>query len=114
VALCWLLAMSLWLPLADYVRSNRPLMARLQAQLPAQFNCIAAPHVSLPYLASMERQGNWQWKIDGATPLAQSRCEVLVQQSFGARTPDVPGWRLLAQLRRPSDKQAYLLLYQRL
>jgi hypothetical protein len=113
VALCWLLLMTLWLPLVDYVRSNRPLMQQLQAQLPAQFDCIAAPGVSLPYLASMEMQGAWRWRIDAITPLAQTRCAYLVQQSDKKLAPDIPGWSLLAQLRRPSDKQSFTLLYGR-
>jgi hypothetical protein len=113
VALCWLLLMTLWLPLVDYVRSNRPLMQQLQAQLPAQFDCIAAPGVSLPYLASMEMQGAWRWRIDAITPLAQTRCAYLVQQSDKKLAADIPGWSLLAQLRRPSDKQSFTLLYGR-
>jgi len=114
VALCWLLLMTLWLPLADYVRSNRPLMARLQAALPAQINCLAAPGVSLSHLAAMELQSNWSWHIDGVTPLAASRCDYLVQQSIGPSVPALAGWQLIAQLRRPSDRQAYTLLYKRL
>jgi len=114
VALCWLLLMTLWLPLLDYVRSNRPLMARLQAQLPTQINCLAAPGVSLSHLAAMELQSNWSWHIDGMTPLAASRCDYLVQQSVGPAVPALAGWHLIAQLRRPSDKQAYTLLYRRL
>lgn len=113
VALCWLLLMTLWLPLVDYVRSNRPLMQQLQAHLPAQFDCIAAPNVSLPYLASMELQGAWRWRVDGTTTLADTRCPYLVQQSDEKLAPDLPGWSLLAQLHRPSDKQSFTLLYGR-
>ena len=114
VALCWLLLMSLWLPLADYVRSNRPLMEQLQAQLPKQFNCIAAPGVSLSHLAAMEMQGDWRWKVDAVTPLEQSACDYLVQQHMGLEFPRLPGWDLIAQLPRPSERLAYTLIYRRL
>lgn len=115
VALCWLLWMSLWLPLADYVKSDRPLMEQLQTRLPARFNCIAAPGLSLPYLAAMELQGAWTWKVDGVTPLSSSRCDYLVQQAVGQGTHNIKGWQLITQLRHPGDRDAAnTLLYHRL
>ena len=42
VALCWLLAMTLWLPLLDYGRSYRPMVQRIARHIPAEA-CVAAP-----------------------------------------------------------------------
>ncbi|MET0518783.1 MAG: hypothetical protein ABW005_08115, partial [Burkholderiaceae bacterium] len=42
VALIWLIAMSVGLPVLDYARSNRPLVTQLRSQVPADANCIAA------------------------------------------------------------------------
>ena len=42
VALCWLLLMTLWLPLLDYARSYRPLVERIARHVPRDA-CIAAP-----------------------------------------------------------------------
>ena len=114
VALCWLLWMSLWLPLADYVRSDRPLMQALQAHLPARLNCVAAPGMSLPYLASMELQSAWTWRVDAVTPVASSHCDYLVQQADGTGRYGIEGWQLIARLRHPGDRDAPdTLLYRR-
>jgi 4-amino-4-deoxy-L-arabinose transferase-like glycosyltransferase len=43
VALCWLLLMTLWLPLLDYARSNRALVDRTRRHVPRLPGCIAAP-----------------------------------------------------------------------
>ena len=42
VALCWLLLMSLWLPMLDYARSERPLVQRVSGYLPHR-SCVAMP-----------------------------------------------------------------------
>ena len=42
VALCWLLLMTLWLPLLDYARSYRPLVQRIARHVPRSA-CIARP-----------------------------------------------------------------------
>ena len=48
VALCWLLLMTLWLPLLDYARSYRPLVERLAKHVPRDA-CIAAPGMPRPH-----------------------------------------------------------------
>lgn len=112
VALLWLLMMSLWLPLLDYARSNRPLVERLRAQLPEQFNCLAAPRQALPLLAALEFQGGW--RVDASHSLQQSDCTYALQLSEQAGVPVIPpGWSLLGTLRRPTDRQQQYLLLSR-
>jgi hypothetical protein len=112
VALIWLLMMSLWLPLLDYARSNRPLVDRLRAQLPQQIDCLAAPQQTLPLLAALEFQGGW--RVDAKQTIQQTPCSYAVQLAEQDAAPMVPeGWRLMATVRRPTDRQQQYLLLQR-
>jgi len=112
VALLWLLMMSLWLPLLDYARSNRPLVDRLRAQLPLQIDCLAAPQQALPLLAALEFQGGW--RVDAKQTIQQTRCSYAVQLAEQDAAPAVPeGWSLVASVRRPTDRQQRYLLLQR-
>ncbi|MFT7724607.1 MAG: hypothetical protein QM788_17555 [Roseateles sp.] len=110
VALGWLLAMSLLLPPLDYARSLAPLVARLQAHLPAQARCLAAPGQPLATLAGLEWHGGWT--VQGRGSLADSRCPHAV---IGAGQPVPPGWQVVAQVKRPTDRSgtAGLVLLRR-
>ncbi|MGY0194474.1 ArnT family glycosyltransferase [Leptothrix sp. BB-4] len=52
VALCWLLLMTLWLPLLDYARSYRPMMQRLATVVPPKA-CLLHRGLSLPQVAAI-------------------------------------------------------------
>lgn len=111
VALLWLLAMSLWLPLLDYARSNRALIERLRSQLPTEFNCLAAPGQPMSLLASLEFQGGWV--IEARRPLAQSSCQyALLQNDTQATLPE--GWSQVGTVRRPTDRVQHYLVLRRL
>ena len=109
VTLAWLLAMTLMLPPLDYARSNRPLIERLRAQLPATVNCIAAPGQAMSLLAALEFQGGW--RVDARRPLVVTQCTHALRYVQGQEALPA-GWRLLARVKRPTDRgeQGYLLL----
>ena len=108
VALCWLLVMSLALPIANYTRSNTVLVERLRAQLPARVDCLAAPGVALSTLAALEFQGHWT--VDGSTPLTTSRCRYALQGAFAT----VPaGWVQIASVQRPTDRELSFVVLRR-
>jgi 4-amino-4-deoxy-L-arabinose transferase-like glycosyltransferase len=110
VALGWLLVMSLLLPPLDYARSLAPLVARLKARMPDQVGCLAAPEQSLPTLAALEWHGGW--KVKGRGSLAASGCSYAV---VGAGQATPPGWQVIAQVKRPTDRtgSAGLVLLKR-
>lgn len=110
VALCWLLVMTLLLPPLDYGLSNRPLAQRLSAHVPPG-GCIAAPGASPAHVATLEHYG--RWRVD-ATPAAdQGRCDTLVKVVRGKPWSPPPGWDLVADLRRPTDREERTLVYRR-
>ena len=102
VALAWLLLMTLWLPLLDYARSNKPWAAQLKPLVPAGA-CVAAPGYPRASIAALEQYGPWRVEA-GAT--AGGDCAVLLRQERrGQAITAVPdGWRIAARIRRPTDR----------
>ncbi len=119
VALCWLLLMTLWLPLLDYARSNRPLVQRLVRHVPAG-DCIAAPSAPPSLVAALEYHG--RRRVDassGAAAAGPTACPVLVLVQRGAddqapaTAARAAGWRLLAREQRPTDRLEWTLVFRR-
>ncbi len=112
VALAWLLAMTLWLPVLDYARSHRPLIERLARVMPAGGGCIAAPGQALSLVAALEVQGHWP--VDARQTAQQTSCTLLLTQAEdGTPDPIGGGWTLLATVKRPTDRSQSYRLYQR-
>jgi 4-amino-4-deoxy-L-arabinose transferase-like glycosyltransferase len=111
VALCWLLLMTLWLPLLDYARSYRALIERLAPHLP-RTGCVAAVDLPLGQLAALEHLGGYQ--VDAATPPEYDRCQFLLRLESRSR-PKAPlvGWTPVAQAQRPNDRDEYTAVYRR-
>jgi 4-amino-4-deoxy-L-arabinose transferase-like glycosyltransferase len=121
VALCWLLLMTLWLPLLDYGRSNRPLAERLVRHVPAG-RCIAVPQAQLSLVAALEYHG--RRRVDATADAARGVCPVLMLV-LPLRGPDVSrgaalaaqtqaaGWREVARERRPTDRNEAVVVYRR-
>jgi len=111
VALCWLLSMTLLLPLLDYARSYRPLVQRIALHLPRDA-CIAAPGMPRSQLAALEYFG--RWRVDGAKEAAASGCPFLLLLETRASplaTPD--GWTRIATARRPTERDEATVLFRR-
>lgn len=98
VALAWLLTMTLLLPPLDYARSLRPFVARLQAHVPANANCVAAPDQNLATLAALEVHGGWTVRT---SPLHATPCDFAL---LSATLPAPAGWVSMSQVRRPTDR----------
>jgi len=115
VALAWLLLMTLWLPLLDYARSNRPWVARLAPHVPAGA-CVAAPGYPRSTVAALEQYGHWPVDARGAADAAPSTaCSVLLRRERrGQPSIVVPrGWELVARVRRPTDRDDITVVLRR-
>jgi hypothetical protein len=111
VALCWLLLMTLWLPLLDYARSPRPLVALLAVHIPRQA-CIAAPGLAPASVAALEYFGHW--RVDARADSAGAGCAYLLHVARGATLPATPaGWDFVVEARRPTDREEVTLIYRR-
>ena len=111
VALAWLLLMTLWLPLLDYARSNRPWVDRLAPHVPAGA-CVAAPGYPRSALAALEQYGHWQ--VD-ASPDAVNTCSVRLMQESRRQAPlTAPvGWAVVARVSRPTDREETTVVLRR-
>jgi len=120
VALCWLLLMTLWLPLLDYARSNRPLAERLVRHMPA--GCIAAPGAPTSLVAALEVHGHR--RVDASAQAARGDCPALVlvlaQRGPGVARSQAAAaaqagnrWQAVARERRPTDRNEVVVVYRR-
>lgn len=111
VAMCWLLLMTLWLPLLDHARSYRNLVERVARRLPAHAS-VAAPDLSVSLLTALQYFGDM--KVDGRTPADQSRRQYLVV-SLPARdpAPTIDGWQQIGRERQRTINTESLIIYRR-
>ena len=110
VALCWLLAMTLWLPLLDYGRSYRPMVQRIARHIPAEA-CVAAPGAPRALLAALEVLGGWQ--VDAASPAPATHCDHLILGDAPPSVQTTQGWELVARVQRPTDRNDIVAIYRR-
>jgi hypothetical protein len=110
VALAWLLLMTLWLPLLDYARSNRPWVARIAPHVQAG-ECVAAPGYTRAALASLEHYG--RWPVDGGLSSHRACAVRLMQERRGQRAVLPAGWEIAARVRRPTDRDEATLVLRR-
>ncbi len=110
--LCWLLLMTLWLPLLDYARSYASL-SRQVAKLVGKTACVEIYGISTAQAAAFQYHG--QLRLRQATP--RPACPYLLadtdfQSSLG-ETVHLPDWALVTTVRRPADKNENVLLFKR-
>ena len=110
--LCWLLLMTLWMPLLDYARSLAPL-SRQVASLVDKKSCVEIFGVGSAQAAALQYHG--QLELRQATPLAS--CPYLVvdvtAQARLGRAVNLPDWAFQATVRKPTDKTENMLVYKR-
>ena len=110
--LCWLLLMTLWMPLLDYARSLAPL-SRKVASLVDKKSCVEIFGVGSAQAAALQYHG--QLELRQATPLAS--CPYLVvdvtAQARLGRAVNLPDWAFQATVRKPTDKTENMLVYKR-
>ncbi|MDW5444946.1 hypothetical protein [Polaromonas sp. SM01] len=110
--LCWLLLMTLWLPLLDYARSYAPLSRQVAARVDPQA-CVEVYGLNSGQVAAFQYHGNLQLRQAGP----KATCPYLVvdadAQDTVSNVVDMPEWAYLATLRRPTDKGENVALYKR-
>ena len=114
--LCWLLLMTLWLPLLDYVRSLAPIsrqIGRLVQPQPLD-SCVEIYGLSNAQIAALRYHAQLQLRPAGF----QTQCSYLVvdiaAQPRLSQSVHLPNWAFHATVRRPMEKGETLLLYRRI
>ncbi len=111
-ALCWLLLMTLWLPLLDFARSYVPLVRRTVAVL-QQPACVEAFGLNRGQIAAFQFHGNLLLRPVGT----QFSCAWLIVGKDAMKTlpdsVDLTQWSLHSAIRHPSDRYEDIVIYQR-
>lgn len=112
-ALCWMLVMTLWLPVLDFARSYVPQVNAI-AERVGQPGCISELALGRPHIAALRYHGNFNVQpLIGGPPCPW----LLVNPDAIAKLHEIvnlESWRLVGTLRRPTSAADDLLLYQRL
>ncbi|KQT07678.1 hypothetical protein [Ramlibacter sp. Leaf400] len=110
-ALCWLLMMTLWLPVLDYARSHRPVVQGIRQSMD-QPGCAEVFGLSRGQIAALSFHGGLELRSAGP----RSQCPWLIvgseYQASASMAMDMKQWRLQATVRRPTDARDNVLLYR--
>ena len=113
-ALCWLLLMTLWLPLLDYARSYAPMVRQATAMLPEQIDCISTLGLSRSQFAALQFHSALTIK-----PFESGvKCSWLIADGGNPNVtagfiPNLP-WQLHAVFNHPANLEEKLLLFERI
>jgi 4-amino-4-deoxy-L-arabinose transferase-like glycosyltransferase len=112
--LCWLLLMTLWLPLLDFGRSYGPISRRIATLVPPDA-CVLVDGLTQAQVSALQYHG--QLKLVRSTAQDASRCQAMVVSPESQPTLDrrvnLTQWAFKATVRRLTDNKESLLLYQR-
>lgn len=112
-ALCWLLLMTLWLPLLDYARSYRAQMRAVSIALGVEPGCVQTVGLSRAQVAALQYHGG----LSLQRASLQSSCDWLVADIGSWPAPsgvvNAALWDKRATVPRPTDKTDHLLVFHR-
>ncbi|MDO9235878.1 MAG: hypothetical protein Q7U28_07585 [Aquabacterium sp.] len=113
VALCWLLFMTLWLPLLDQARSYRFLVSRIAPHISAA-DLVCAPAAPVGLLTALEYFGHY--RVNGQALSAAARttlCGTLVVRiPAHDDAPRFRGWLKVAQYNQRSHNSEQIVIYK--
>lgn len=109
--LCWMLLMTLWLPLLDYARSYAPISRQLASLVDPQ-DCVEFYGISSAQATALRYHGKLKLQQAGA----RASCPFLIvdlnaQANLSSRV-NLPDWAFKATIRR-ADRKENILLFQR-
>ena len=110
--LCWLLLMTLWLPLLDYARSYAPL-SRKVASLVEQQSCVEIYGLPSATAAALQYHGKLELKQATNTAVCPYLLVNAASQNSLGNTVNLPDWAFQATVSRPADSSDKLLLFKR-
>lgn len=115
--LCWLLLMTLWLPLLDHGRSYGPLSRRIASLVPPQ-SCVLVDGLSGAQIAALQYHGQLTLVRSQAPDQPDAAaCRGLVVSPSSQPTLDqrvqLTQWAFKASVSRLTDRKERLLVYQR-
>ena len=118
--LCWLLVMTLWLPLLNFARSYEPLVLKVRDMIGSP-HCVHYHGLTRAQGAAFEFHGQFKLQPSnqdvGNLNSQSASCDWLIvdTQAMGTLKQDVDmgPWQYQATVRRPSDNNEDIVLYKR-
>lgn len=115
--LCWLLLMTLWLPLLDFGRSYGPISRRIAALVPTNSACVLVDGLTQAQISALRYHGGLVLIRSTESGRETQTCRAMVvspdsQPTLDQRV-DLTQWAFRATVRRLTDNKESLLLYQR-
>jgi hypothetical protein len=118
-SLCWLLVMTLWLPVLDFARSYAPLVHKVRSMM-GDTECVHYHGLTKAQGAAFEFHGKLMLRplppLDGKAGTNAKQCAWLIvdTQSLTAFSQEVhsSAWTLHATVRRPSDNNEDIVLFR--
>jgi hypothetical protein len=123
-ALCWLLLLTLWLPLLDFARSYKPWVQQIQSIMVKQDNvnlqnaCMLSYGLDVGQMTAFHYHGGFDVKkVEMTSAEEQRRCPwLLVDNDLRPDLGQVvrlADWTRVRTIRRPSDNNEDVTLYHR-
>jgi hypothetical protein len=123
-ALCWLLLLTLWLPLLDFARSYKPWVQQIQEVMAKQSAaeakdvCLLSYGLDVGQMTAFRYHGGFDVHVVDQTPLPKQRaCPwLLVDNDLRPELGQVvrlSEWTRVRTIRRPSDNNEDVTLYHR-
>lgn len=113
--LCWLLLMTLWLPLLDFGRSYGPISRRIATLVPAG-GCVLVDGLSQAQIAALQHHGSLnlvRTSDRGIGADCQSLVVAPASQATLHQRVELTHWAFKSTVRRLTDTKESLLIYQR-
>lgn len=112
-ALCWLLLMSLWLPLLDYARSYAPLSRKLVALAPPS-DCVEYVGLTRAQVTGFRLHAGYTFKPHITE---HNTCPWLFMnsrvQSLAVTDELLANWELISSVQRPTDGNEWIAVFRR-
>jgi hypothetical protein len=123
-ALCWLLLLTLWLPLLDFARSYKPWVQQIQGVMAKQHasesqnTCLLSYGLNVGQMTAFHYHGGFDVKkVEMTAAEEQRRCPwLLVDNDLRPDLGQVvrlADWTRVRTIRRPSDNNEDVTLYHR-
>jgi 4-amino-4-deoxy-L-arabinose transferase-like glycosyltransferase len=109
----WLLLMSLWLPWIEYGKSYQSVGTALKAALPAQYGCVIGRNISEGNRAVIDYYAGVAVRRDNAKGSERCNWLLVLRDARASRNMELPGWRVITEIRRPSERSERFVLYRR-
>ena len=113
--LCWVLLMTLWMPLLNYARSYKPLAIQVKS-LVKDTKCIYSLGLNRSQIAGLSFHGRLRFK-DFEKNTHQEECTWMITNpetlAIRKKMIETGLWEEFKVIRRPADKREDIVIYQR-